>query len=268
MTHFMKAKIKKTVLLGIVFMASKWTIIFLLYHSGFWTYWFLLLFPVADTIAAIAAVIYLKGNFKKYFAEELEREYPNEFKLIIEEVNTAFAIIEDKENLKEKSKNPLDKKLRFSAYFLAFIQVMEKRRLSFEEIRNHCLNIAKEYVKPKNKLHRWYLKVVPKLMAMPFYKSIFQRLDSKVKLKQRDNGFRAKILTNKEETNGFGYGIDILECGICRIFRNDNSANYQDLLCEVDQLTYELAGLRLIKTSTIAEGASKCDFRFQKLVTV
>jgi hypothetical protein len=267
MTHFMKTKVKKTVLYGLAFMASKWTIIFLLYHSGFWTYWFLLLFPIADTVAAITAVIYLKGNFKKYFAEELEREYPNTFKLIIEEVNEAFESIEDKSNLKEKSKNPLDKRLRFSAYFLAFIQVMEKRNLSFDEIKKHCLSIAKEYVKPKNRIHKWYLKLVPKLLALPFYKRFLKNLDDKVGIKHREGGFRAKIITDKNETLGFGYGIDILECGICHLFQQNQASKYQNILCEVDHLTSELAGLQLIRTSTIAEGASKCDFRFQKLAT-
>jgi hypothetical protein len=33
----------------------------------------------------------------------------------------------------------------------------------------------------------------------------------------------------------------------------------------VDEITSSLAGLKLIRTGTIALGAKKCDFRYQKL---
>jgi hypothetical protein len=77
-------------------------------------------------------------------------------------------------------------------------------------------------------------------------------------------GFAAKIITDKEETYGFGYGIDIQECGICKLFTNHNQKQYTSILCEVDNITSALAGLKLIRTGTIANGAHKCDFRFMK----
>ena len=36
------------------------------------------------------------------------------------------------------------------------------------------------------------------------------------------------------------------------------------ILCEVDEITSALAGLKLVRTGTIANGAKKCDFRFIK----
>jgi hypothetical protein len=40
-------------------------------------------------------------------------------------------------------------------------------------------------------------------------------------------GFIATIITDKKETLGLGYGVDILECGICKLF---NKHNYQKYL--------------------------------------
>ncbi len=261
----MKAKVKRTVFYGLAFMASKWTIIFLLYHSGFWSYWFLLLFPIADTIAAILAIIYLKGNFKKYFAQILEDEYPEDFAIIISETDTAYGQIKNDIEFVQKSKNPLDKRINFAGYFLALIRVLEKKGESFDTIRKVSLGVAKEYIKPKNRIHHWYLLLVPKLVNTALAKRFLAKLHKKVSVQSHSNGFQASVLTSKKETNGFGYGIDIVECGICKLFKQKNESKYLSILCEVDHLTSEIAGLQLVRTSTIAQGASHCDFRFQKI---
>ena len=79
------------------------------------------------------------------------------------------------------------------------------------------------------------------------------------------DGFIANIITDKEETFGLGYGIDILECGICKLFNKHNFGKYAAILCEVDKLTSGIAGLTLIRSGTIANGAEKCDFRFKRM---
>ncbi len=35
------------------------------------------------------------------------------------------------------------------------------------------------------------------------------------------------------------------------------------ILCEVDKLTSSLAGLEMVRSGTIANGAAKCDFRWK-----
>ena len=77
-------------------------------------------------------------------------------------------------------------------------------------------------------------------------------------------GVKANLITSKEETLGFGYGVDILECGICKLFKRYQYERFTPLLCEVDHITSSLAGLTLKRTGTIALGAQKCDFRFER----
>lgn len=86
----------------------------------------------------------------------------------------------------------------------------------------------------------------------------------KISRKWHEDGFRAELITDKEETYGLGYGIDILECGICKLFSKHHAQAYTPILCEVDKITSNLAGLELIRKGTIANGADKCDFRFKK----
>lgn len=93
---------------------------------------------------------------------------------------------------------------------------------------------------------------------------ILKAMDKKISTKGHDDGFLAKLVTSKQETYGFGYGLDIIECGICKLFAKYDAQTYASILCEIDKITSELAGLELVRTGTIANGAAKCDFRFKK----
>jgi hypothetical protein len=79
-----------------------------------------------------------------------------------------------------------------------------------------------------------------------------------------ERGFVARIITDPDETFGLGYGVDILECGICKLFNSHNYSRYASILCDVDEITSGLAGLKLVRSGTIAGGAEKCDFRFKR----
>jgi hypothetical protein len=89
-----------------------------------------------------------------------------------------------------------------------------------------------------------------------------KKLNKKLRRKAHPNGFVTNIITDKKETYGFGYGIDIIECGICKLFEKHHYQKFSPILCEVDYITSGLAGLKLIRSGTIANGAKKCDFRF------
>lgn len=89
--------------------------------------------------------------------------------------------------------------------------------------------------------------------------------DKKISHNPNKDGFVARIITDKEETYGLGYGVDILECGIGKLFRKHHYEQYASVLCEVDKVASGLAGLQLIRTGTIALGAEKCDFRFKRV---
>lgn len=177
-----------------------------------------------------------------------------EFKAI--NVDVAFA---------GSSKNPIDRRLTFTAYFLALIKVLDKHGENFEKIRELSLEIVKEYVRPKNKIQKFLKRLPVKLLNTTLGNMVLKFLAKKVSKRGHPEGFVAKIITDKNETFGLGYGIDILECGICKLFKTHRYEQYAKILCEVDEVTSGLAGLKLIRTGTIANGAKKCDFRFKRV---
>src|SRR6185312_4369890 len=163
-----------------------------------------------------------------------------------------------------RSKNPIDKRLDFSAYFLALIKVLERDGSSYEEIRSICLEITIDYVSPKNFLQKWLKRLPAKLVGLKITRWPLNILSRKFSTLDNPDGFKAIILTDKNETYNLGYGFDILECGICKLFQKHDAGKYASILCEVDKVTSDLAGLELIRNGTIANGALKCDFRFKK----
>lgn len=190
--------------------------------------------------------------------------YPETANSILLEMDTQYLHISKDTNFSRNSINPIDKRLDFTAYFLALIQTLRARGFNFDQIRIICLDITYDYVRPKNVFQKWLKRLPPKFFNTILANVLIKLLNKKVNRKGHVDGFLAKIVTKKEETYGLGYGVDILECGICKLFIKHKAEEYSSILCEVDKLTSGLAGLELIRTGTIANGAEKCDFRFKK----
>lgn len=203
-------------------------------------------------------------KYRKYFRKIVIQKFPELYNSILRDTENRYVQIAQDTNFSKNSANPLDRRLDLMAYFLATIQALQEKRFDFQMIQTVCTEIALEYVRPKNRLQKWFKKLPPKLIGMPLSRLFLKRMHKKISQKWHEDGFRAELIMDKKETYGLGYGIDILECGICKLFDKHNAQEYTPILCEVDKITSNLAGLELIRKGTIANGADKCDFRFKK----
>jgi hypothetical protein len=202
-------------------------------------------------------------NYRKYFIQFIKENYPNQFGDILVNTENHYKVISFDTSFAKTSRNPIDKRLDFSSYFLALIKTLDEKGESFENIRKICLQITTEYVRPKNKFQEFFKRLLPKLINTWLGQILIKAFSKRVNVNANTDGFVVKIITNKQETFGLGYGIDIIECGICKLFKKHNYLKYASILCEVDEITSGLAGLQLIRTGTIANGAKICDFRFK-----
>lgn len=266
----MKGNLKKGLFFAISYVTLKWTAIALfgtyLYEKGLWSNWFLLIIPVIGlTVVLVRKKRKSEMNFTKYFQKSLEKHFPQESTALVKEVEERFKVLSIDTRFASTSSNPIDRRLDFAAYFLALIQTLEKRNQSYDEIKSICLEVTYDYVLPKNALQKWLKRLPANLVGLKITKPLLKLFHNKVVTKGNEAGFRAAIITDKAETFNFGYGFDIHECGICKLFQKHNAGKYASILCEVDKVTSNLAGLELIRNSTIALGAEKCDFRFKKI---
>lgn len=203
-------------------------------------------------------------NYRKYFVAILHKHYRDRADSLVAGLDETYATVAAASHFAATSANPMDRRLDFTAYFLALTQVLERNGASFEQIRGLCLEVTHEYVRPKNALQAWLKKLPPKLIGTRLAHLLLPMLDRKIRTKGHPDGFMARLITDPAATYGLGYGIDILECGICKQFARHGASKYASILCEVDKLTSGLAGLHLIRSGTIANGAKTCDFRFKK----
>ena len=206
----------------------------------------------------------MAANYKKAFNRVLKQAFPKEYRALLDETEQHFAHISKDVAFAARSANPMDRRLDFSAYFLSLIKAMEKSGEPYDAIRRVCLAVATEYVRPKNRLQAFLKRLPPKLMGTRIGRLLTDALHKKVSVKGHEDGFEAHIITDKAETYGLGYGVNITACGICKLFDKHDSGKYTHILCEVDKITTSLAGLEMYRTGTISGGAAVCDFRYRK----
>jgi hypothetical protein len=204
-------------------------------------------------------------SYKKHFAHAIKRNYPGSFDDVGSATERNYQMISADSSFFFRSKNPLDRRLDFCAYFLALIKTLDERGEQYETIKRVSLEVVTDYVTPKNKFQQMLKRIPPKLVGTALWNVFIKILSKKLAVNDNKEGFIARIITSKEETYGLGYGVDIIECGVCKLFNKHNFGKYTPILCEVDKLTSGLAGLELIRSGTIASGASKCDFRYRKV---
>ena len=62
----------------------------------------------------------------------------------------------------------------------------------------------------------------------------------------------------------FDYGLDITECGICKLYQAQGAGELARYLCLSDYVVSRAFGRGLVRYKTIAEGARVCDFRYKQ----
>jgi pimeloyl-ACP methyl ester carboxylesterase len=62
----------------------------------------------------------------------------------------------------------------------------------------------------------------------------------------------------------FEHGLDYTECGVVKYLRREGAPELAPYLCWMDYPGYAAMGVRLTRTETIAQGGTRCDFRFSR----
>ncbi len=65
------------------------------------------------------------------------------------------------------------------------------------------------------------------------------------------------------DSETFDYGIDYLECGICKYLQAQQASELTPYLCLLDFPMSRAMNTGLVRTATLAHGAQRCDFRYK-----
>jgi hypothetical protein len=68
-----------------------------------------------------------------------------------------------------------------------------------------------------------------------------------------------------EDGEPFDFGLDYHECGFCKLCKAGGDEDLLPMMCAMDDEVYGLRGIKLFRTTTLASGAKKCNFRFRAM---
>jgi len=152
--------------------------------------------------------------------------------------------------------NDLTSNLYLGAATLAFYQVMLNNHLTLEETGEilYCATERMVRADPFNGIEG-------RLVSSDMAKDKFRR----EALLSQERKYPEDWVFEFIEGDGqsFDYGIDYLECGILKYFQKQGTAELTPYLCLLDFPFSRAMNTGLVRTSTLAHGADRCDFRYK-----
>jgi L-2-amino-thiazoline-4-carboxylic acid hydrolase len=105
-----------------------------------------------------------------------------------------------------------------------------------------------------------------RVMEILWFSRGLRKLIKKRAIKSQQRIYPADFVMNYVEGDGqeFDYGVDYLECANCKFLQAENAFEIAPYVCATDKPISELMGWGLYRTTTIADGAQICKFRFKK----
>lgn len=88
-----------------------------------------------------------------------------------------------------------------------------------------------------------------------------QQWSKNTHLRHYANDWVVDVLPGTEQ---YDLGYNYLECGVCKLCRDEGCPELAQYLCRLDFLFAQLMGLQLDRTTTLAQGGAMCDFRFRR----
>lgn len=108
----------------------------------------------------------------------------------------------------------------------------------------------------------WLLRLIGRLL----FAKVFQKAMARKASKSQERRYPGDWIFTFVEGDGidFDFGMDITECGVCKFHRAQGAEEFTKYLCPFDFAQSRVMGVGLVRTTTLAEGGDKCDFRFKK----
>jgi hypothetical protein len=156
-------------------------------------------------------------------------------------------------------KQPFTQFVMFTGLYLAVYRSAKAYGKTVEETGEMLYEIGRSFL-------RTYPSFLRGLLGrMNFSKLYISRLRKRAReSKQRE--YAGDYVFDFVQGDGvsFDYGVDYLECASCKFLAAQGAPELAPYLCPVDILYSEALGWGLVRTTTLAEGGERCDFRFKK----
>jgi hypothetical protein len=156
-------------------------------------------------------------------------------------------------------KEPFTGFLIHTAWALAMYRVLQRSGESVEEVGALAYQVSQVYIQAYPALLR---RVAGYLT---FSRHRLRRLQKgAVESHQRryPGGYVYDFVAGDGAT--FDFGVDYIECASVKFLNAQGACELAPYICPTDILYSQAMGWGLMRTTTLAEGAERCDFRFKK----
>jgi hypothetical protein len=158
-----------------------------------------------------------------------------------------------------QGRQPFTQFIITTGWSLAFYRALPQSRKPVREAGEFAYALTAAYVRS---LPRVAARVIELVW---FSKLLRKRLSRRAKQSQKHRQCGDFVYEYVEgETQRFDFGVDYLECAVLSFLKSQGTPELAPYICALDQVSSEALGWGLIRTTTLAEGGSRCDFRFKR----
>lgn len=155
--------------------------------------------------------------------------------------------------------NGLTQDLIDCTMYLALYRVLKKRRFRVEEIGEIVIQMEHKRVQSYPGV---VLKLLGKLVHSPLGKKRLETASAESLEHRYPDGWVSVYLEG--DGKEFDFGIDYLECGLCKFLHQQDADEFTPYLCQFDYVQQQAMQTGFFRTTTLAEGAERCDFRWKR----
>lgn len=153
--------------------------------------------------------------------------------------------------------NPFTEWLDYGAYYLAVYRVLQANEVPLDVSGR----LVYEIFEAQAAYPAWLMRTIGRMKYGPGY---IKRLKPAVAATQ-ERRYPGDWVAAWVEGDGenFDFGLDITECGICKLYAQEGAPELAPYLCLSDEVGSRAMGRGLVRHTTVAEGGDVCDFRFK-----
>jgi len=156
-------------------------------------------------------------------------------------------------------KNSLTRILIGCTMALALYRVLKSKGRSVEEIGKMIVEVEEDRVQSYPK---FLLRLLGRLIHSPFGKNRIKKMAEESQKRLYPGGWVATFIEG--DGKELDFGIDYTECGLCQFFHQQGADELTQYLCLGDYVTQRAMDTGFFRSTTLAEGGDRCDFRWKK----
>lgn len=156
-------------------------------------------------------------------------------------------------------KQPFTRFIIATAWFLAMYRVLKAHGKSVDEVGKIIYEVTEKIIYG----YPWFIRY---LIGRLFFSNRIRSRMRKRAAESQKRLYTSDYVYTFIEGDGkeFDFGVDYTECATCKFLNLHSAPELAPYICLCDEVYSEAFGWGLVRTTTIAEGSKKCDFRFKR----